>query len=123
MATLTLRQLWINLVATGEGVSYPTVGRSVTRELGGEIQDYAGGRQRFIGNSSDRGQFQVTLRRLTLTQVLALETWRGQVVLVRDHRGQGFYGVFPGLDRVEHKIATLYDATITLQFVTADEGV
>lgn len=123
MVAITLRQAWINLVATGAGVTAPTTGRGLEGDVGGEVRGYAGGRQRFIGKEGVSGQFTLTLRLLTLTQVVLLESWRGRLVQVRDHRGQQVFGVYVALTRVEHKNPALYDASIVVRAVTYDEGV
>lgn len=123
MATLLLRQAWLNLVSTGAAITAATTGRSQVWSEEGEFRGYAGGRQRYIGREGERGQFTCTLRLLTLAQIATLRTWKGQLVQFRDHRGQQIYGVFRTVTPIEHKHPGLYDATIELGVVTYTEGV
>lgn len=122
MTTLTLNVVWINLVSTGEAISAPSTDRGQVYGIAGEVRPYAGGRQRFIGQEGEQGQFTITLRRLTLTQVGTLRTWEGKTVLFRDRRGQSMYGVFASVTPLEYK-ELLYDAAIVIGLVTQDDNV
>lgn len=123
MATLMLKQFWLNLADTGEGLTAPTSGRSFSDGVDGEVQTYASGRRRFIGKEGEVGQWTVTLLLLTLAQVETLDLWAGFTVLARDHRGVGKWGVYDSVARAEFKSPVLYSATITIRFVTHDDGV
>jgi len=123
MATLDLAKLWINLLATGEGISAPSIGPTSTSGIDGEVRSYAGGRQRFVGREGIAGSFDRTLRLLTLAQVEQLESWRGQTVLVRDVNGQAWWGTFKRVTRTLVKGSGKFDAAITVELVTQDDGV
>lgn len=123
MTVLALRAIWVNLADTGDGVSAPSIGRSFSSTVGGETRNYAGGRIRFVNQEGITGSLDVTLRLLTLDQVETLELWRGRDVLIRDHRGQHWWGVYSAVARIEHKGILRYDAALTLQLITHDEGV
>jgi hypothetical protein len=123
MSTLELMKLWINLASTGAGLSAPSLGATSSSGLDGEVRSYAGGRQRFVGKEGIGGSLERTLRQLTLVDIALLESWRGQTVLVRDVRGQHWWGTFRSVGRVAVKGSLKFDATITVELVTHDEGV
>lgn len=123
MATLIINVLWINLVSTGDGISAPSVGPEFESGLNGEVRTYAGGRQRYVGVEGVAGQLERTLRLLTIDEVETLESWCGQTVLVRDYRGQHWWGVYSKIRRHAIKGSDKYDITFTLNIVTQDEGV
>lgn len=118
MATLTLTKVWINRLDTGEAVSANSSPERA-REHGyvGEVRTYAGGRQRAVSAAGEQGQFQFTLRFLPFATVEKLRTWARVPVLVRDWRGQSFYGVFFRVPVTEHR-ALDYDVQITLMVTT-----
>lgn len=125
IATLTLTKLWINLLSTGEAVSAQTQpGRPSTFSLKGEVLSFAGGRQRSVVAEGESGTFTFTLQDVTLTQRDTLRLWFGLNVIVRDHRGQMFTGVFYAASVAERIYEpTLYEITITMQTTTTAEGV
>lgn len=123
MASVTLTKLWINRLDTGEAVSAQSGGRAVSYEDAGEVRTYAGGRQRSITQEGERGAFAFVLRDVPLATVDKLRTWKGLAVQVRDHRGQRWFGVFRTVTPAEHKDPNLYDVALTVQTITAAEGV
>jgi len=123
MATLTLTKVWLNLVSTGEAVSAYSTGRSQQYSMDGEVRTYAGGRQRFVGQEGEHGQFTVTLRLLSLAQVTQLRGWTGRTVLFRDRRGQLMYGVFTQVTPTVEWKDGRYDVELPLRLVTQDPGV
>ena len=123
MATLRLTTLWINLAGTGTGFAAPSTARAFTSGVSGDVRAYAGGRVRLFTQEAVTGALDVTLVKLTLDQVETLESWRGQTVLVRDHRGQRWWGAFTAVDRIEHKGTTWYNAGITVRLVSVTEEV
>ncbi len=125
MATLVLRAVWLNLMASGEAVaapsSFPSRKRDTTME--GGVRTYGGGRRRSITTVGRATTMAFTLRRVTTAQMARLEEWIGQDVMYRDYRGQRFVGVYYGLDVTEYKAEIdLYDVGITLNEVTWVEG-
>lgn len=125
MATLNLTKVWVNRLDTGEAVSAQSApGRARSHSKAGEVRTYASGRQRAITKAGLRGAFDFTLVRVTLAEVLLLESWIGVPVQVRDHRGQRFTGVFFDVPAVEHKDdRDRYDVPLALRTITAAEGV
>lgn len=123
VATLVLRQLWVTLVATGESVTAATTDRGVEVGVDGEVRTYAGGRRRYVAREGQRQSFTATLRWLTLDEVDVLRGWAGQVVLIRDHRGQAFTAVYSTLGVKEWKAPTRYDVTLAAHTVTTTDGV
>lgn len=123
MATLTLTQLWINRMDTGEGYGYYTTDRGIAKSSDGEVRTYAGGRRRAITKAGVNSTFQVTVRQLTLVQKTLLESWIGLSLEIRDHRGQRWVGVFFDVKTVEWKAPPTYDCAIILTEVTYPDGV
>lgn len=123
MATLVLRKLFVNLVATGEAVSAQSApGREPTNSADGETRTYAGGRRRSIAREGVKGTYSFTLRLIPRADVDTLTSWMGHLVQVRDDRGRRFYGTFFDVVEVERRGTALFDVPIVLQVVTHDEG-
>jgi hypothetical protein len=119
MATLTLTQVWVNLMSTGESVvGNSTTSRSQSYAVDGDVRTYAGGRQRSITQLGERGRFEFTLELVSLTALATLRSWAGQAVQVRDHRGQQWYGTYFEVAVGEHRASAYYSAQITLLTVT-----
>lgn len=123
MATLTLTKVWVNRLDTGEAISaVSTPTRNRAHGIAGDVRTYAGGRQRAVSVAGERGQFDVTLRFVSLTTIDTLRAWVGIPVQIRDHRGQRFFGVFFDVPPQEHRSPLDYDVTLSLRVVTAAEG-
>lgn len=124
MATLTLTQVWVNRLDTGEGINANS-GRDRDREhaMAGDVRSYAGGRQRAYTVAGEQSKFEFSLRLLTQATVDKLRSWIGVPVQVRDVRGQRFFGVFFAVPVTEQSSPTLYDVSISLKVVTIVEGV
>ena len=124
MAELMLTKVWVNLVRTGEAMSGQSMReRTQSHEVSGDVQQFAGGRSRGIGEEGIRSNFEFTMRDMSLEDIETLKTWFGETVLARDHRGQHFYGAFYHIDIMEMREPDLYDIKIPLRTVTFDEGV
>jgi hypothetical protein len=124
MATLALTKLWINLLVNGAAVSAQSDPRRARQHAQtGEVRTYAGGRQRSVTTVGERGVFSFTLVDVSMVTVELLRLWVGQVVQVRDHRGQRFFGVFYTVAPVEEKDPALYSLPLELHVVTTTEGV
>jgi hypothetical protein len=125
MATLTLTKVWINRLDSGAAVSAQSLPeRARSRSMAGEVRGYAGGRQRSFTQLGLRGVFEFGLVLVSLATVELLESWIGVPVLVRDHRGQAFTGVFYDVPATGHRDdVNAYDVTLSLRLVTAPDGV
>lgn len=123
MSMLTLDKLWITLASTGQSIAAPSIGNESVSGLDGEVRTYAGGRQRSVAREGIGGQLDRTLRLRTSTIADLLESWVGQTVMVRDARGQWWWGVFFKVSRKAVKGTTTYDLAITVNLVTTPEGV
>jgi hypothetical protein len=123
VTVLALNRLWLNLVATGEGVS-GTSNRRKTQEfgVGGQIVKGANGRLRGTSVAGETGEFPYTYMLASAAVRDKLRGWQGQLVLARDHRGQKWYGMYFGLNVTEYMPADLCQVSFTLQMVTYVEG-
>lgn len=123
MATIELTKLWINLLSSGQAVAFPSLGAESEFNIEGQVRTYAGGRQRYISREGVGGSLERTLRLVSQRLCELLETWIGQTVMLRDARGQWWWGVFSKVTRRAVKGSTLYDVTIGVELVTQSEGV
>lgn len=124
MATLILPKVFVDLVSTWETVSAYSGGeRSRSATVEGEWRTFANGRQRSVGTEGVKELFAFKLRDISLSTFNTLKTWISQLVQVRDHRGQQFYGTFFALNLIESKDFNLYDVEIQIGVVTFNEAV
>lgn len=123
MAKLELRQVWINLLSSGVAVHGWSSDRGRETSVDGEVRKYAGGRLRAVSSVGTRGSFAFKLRDITNNDIEMLKSWYGQPVVVRDHRGRVYFGVFFSVQETERKDVSLYDASLTLQEITYTLGV
>lgn len=124
MAIVVLTRLWVNLVSTGEAVSAehkPYAPR--TASVDGQVERYAGGRLRGTYQLGTAYTLPFTLLRCDLAIVEKLESWIGQVVQVRDWRGQRFYGQYWQVATSPRRPFDMYEPTIQLETISRDEGV
>jgi hypothetical protein len=114
------------------GVSNPSVSvrawfpeRKSTSLLDGEIRFYAGGRRRIITSARSTHRFPLTLQLLDDPQLALLESWRGQVLLLRDKAGRRVFGTFLTFDVEDWWMPEGLRHIVTLTFteVTYSEGV
>jgi hypothetical protein len=119
MATLVLGKVWINRLSDGAAVSALS-GRERQRghEVAGEVRTYASGRQRSVAAVGERSTFAFSLRAVSLADIETLRGWVAVPVLVRDHRGQAFSGVFFKVTVIEQADLNFYDVAITLSVVS-----
>ena len=123
MATLTLTKVWINRLDTGDAVSAQSYDRSQGYDMDGDVETYAGGRQRAVSVEGERGTFACTLRRVSLATVVTLRQWKGIALQARDHRGQLWVGVCFVVTPIELPESAWYDVALTVRTVDAPEGV
>jgi hypothetical protein len=122
MAKLELRQVWINLLSTGAAVHAYSSDRGRGTSVDGEVRKFAGGRLRGISSEGQRGQFTFKLRDVTNDDIETLKSWYGRPVIVRDHRGRRYFGLYFSVDENERKAIDLWDVTLTVQEITYVEG-
>lgn len=123
MAVISLHQVWINLLSTGESVVAYSTDRAYARASDGGVRKYAGGRLRNISSAGTTGQFNVKLRDVTQPQLNTLDAWKEQEIQFRDHRGRKIFGVFHALAITERKVVSLYDVSLVIEEITYNEAV
>lgn len=123
MASVTLNKTWVNLLSTGQSVKgYTAQGRSHQRAAEGETRRMAGGRFRAVGTLGVRRTQDFAIRDLSYDDVLQLEEWIGQTVIVRDNRGRRMFGVYWSVPTVDRKDPNYYDVNLTVTEVSYEEG-
>lgn len=123
MASVDLLYTWVNLLSTGESVKgYTAKGRSHQRAADGETRRMAGGRFRAVGTLGVRRTQEFAIRDLSYEDVLKLEEWIGQTVLVRDNRGRRMFGVYWSVPTTDRKDPNFYDVQLSVTEVTYQEG-
>lgn len=121
---LYLDKVWINRLDTGESFSaYSGDDRERQKFHDGNVELYAGGRLRSYSLAGEQGQFTITLRELSLDAIAQLESWIGIAVVVRDHRGQRFFGVYFAVQTAAMKEIGYYTAAIQLRLISYNEAV
>lgn len=124
MTSVTLTKLFMNLHSTGDALSAQSNSRSAAYVNLGERKHLSGGRLRFVSVVGEEGTFNFTMLAVPETDVEVLRAWKGQTVQVRDDRGRIFVGVYKDVSTVDlNDKKTSYDVVLTLETVTADEGV
>lgn len=129
MAVLILDKVWIHRLDTGESVAAGSWDRSQSYDMDGDVDTYAGGRQRSSAVEGERGMFACTLRKVSGPTVLTLREWKGRAVQVRDHRGQRWVGVYFAVVPSEPLVPPgppadyWYDVALSVRTVDAPEGV
>lgn len=125
MAVLVLDRVWVNLLSSGAAVSGRTKPqRPSTFSVDGDVLTFAGGRQRAVTNEGEQILFSWTFVDMTLDDRDQLRVWQGLNVIVRDHRGQWFTGVYLQVDVTERETeASLYEISLSLRGTTTAAGV
>jgi hypothetical protein len=123
MASVTLKRVWINLVDTGDAVVAASSDRMRERGIKGEKRQYAGGRYRSVYEIGKTGSFSFVLRDVSDADVETLDTWLGQLVQLRDHRGKKLFGWFTSMSIKERKTDNYNDVSIAIDELTYNEAV
>ncbi len=123
MAMVTLNQVWINLLSTGEAVHAYSSDRSRATGITGDVRQYAGGRQRAVSTEGIRGQVTFRLRDITNEDIETLKSWYGQPVCLRDYRSRVYFGVYFSISESERRTQDLFDIAMTVQEITYVVGV
>lgn len=123
MATLLLKQTWINLLSSGEGVGcWSARGRTSGSQAEGQVARFAGGRFRAITTQGTRRTVDFTLRDVSSANLAKLESWIGQTVVLRDTHGRRWFGVYFGLAVADRITPGLYEVGMQLTEVSFNEG-
>jgi len=99
--------------------------RSSSRDTAGEVRGYAGGRTRVITSARKTATFPLTLQLLTDADVALLESWQGQVLLLRDGASRREWVSFLSCDVEDlwDVDGTLHNAGLVFTALTYVEGV
>jgi hypothetical protein len=124
MATLTLTKVFVNLLATGASVSAQSgQGREQDYGMAGQVRTYGGGRQRAVSTFGETTDYAFMLRNVPPADLATLRLWKGETVVVRNHKGEKYYGTYFELKAVEYMADNFFDVTIALKGVTATDVV
>lgn len=94
MATVLLRNLWIN--RTDDPSQYVELEGTIseTQAVEGEIRTMANGRRRVVRKAGGSRGFSVSANRVDVDTVNLLASWAGEVLTYRDPQGRKVHGVF-----------------------------
>lgn len=124
MAILLLNRLWLNRLDTGEAISGPSGrDRATGYSIDGSVRTYASGRRRAISIPGLKGEVSRSMVDIDYATKEKLITWLGLTVLMRDHRGNRWFGTFFDVEISEYMPVDMYSLTITLNTTTVVEGV
>lgn len=116
MAGITLDRLYLHRADDlATYLAFYTSGRGDQRSLDGEVRAYANGRNRIITRAGTARSLPVTVRQATDADLDTLEEWRGELLMLRDHRGRLVYGTYFTLAVADYKDRSGYD--VSLEFV------
>lgn len=123
MAKLILTKCWLNLMSTGQGLSfYSGRDKNLSRSMNGSVRQYAAGNQVAISSKGIKGTFNFVLQRATQDDIDTLDSWLGQTVIYRDYRSRAIFGVFFDYTATDNANRGYYTVMITLNQVTYTEG-
>jgi len=106
--------------------------RTENNSVAGQIQTYANGRQRAVSQIGVIHQFVLTLKEIsdipvalpspgvgTINPLELIQTeWLGVRIVIRDHKGRYFEGVYFGAGIAERKAPHLYEIALTINELT-----
>ena len=92
--TVVISYTWLTNFTTGVSVTAPNPVRAGDALKGGAFRTYAGGRVRVITTPGDTRTYALVMQSLSDPDLLLLDTWRGQVLLLRDAMGWRKWGSF-----------------------------
>lgn len=123
MTVLALNLLWVNLVATGEGISGASQrGKTQSFTTDGKLVKSGNGRVRAISVAGEMAEFPYEYVVGTAAVRDKLRSWVGGIVQVRDNRGQKWYGTFFEIQVTEYLRTDLYRVSFTFQQISYNEG-
>lgn len=119
MASVTLDRLWLHQADDLDTyLRFFTSDRGDERAVPGEVRVYAQGRRRIITRTGSAQTLTATLRQVTSAELDTLEDWRGDLLMLRDHRGRLVFGTFFDMAVTDYTDRSGYDVAITFQQVT-----
>ena len=123
--TLTIGLTWLTNPVTGVSVTAANPVRGGNATKGGSVRFYAGGRARVITNASDLRTFPVVMQSCSDANLLLLDSWRGQVLLLRDASGWRKWVSFLGMkwNDVPGGGGMLHDVALVAQEISFSEAV
>lgn len=120
--TLSLGRLWLNSVDNpADLMSFAISSFTPSKEIGGEVRDYANGRLRLVRRARVSRARQANVRRPTTLQLDWLDDHAGELVTVRDPDGGKFVGTYLALSYERPTEGA--DMTLSLTQVTSSEAV
>lgn len=124
-ALITFGFTWLTNPTSNTSVVAANPVRAGAAQLDGQFRTYAGGRVRVITTPGDARTYQVVMQSLTDANLLLLDSWRGQVILLRDASGWRKWGSYLDLKWVDAPGpgGMIHDATLTFTEVTYLEAV
>jgi hypothetical protein len=123
MASVTFRTLWLSPADDlAAGRSFRLHDMRPVLTIPGEYRRYANGRTRLIKRAGQLRQEEVLLKHLDQASVQQLESWAGELLLMRDPRGGRLWGSYLEVSPAPRPIGTA-DVTLTFVEVTHDEAV
>lgn len=113
---VTINYTWLTNLA-GVSVTAPNPVRGGDALKGGAFRTYAGGRVRVITTPGDTRTYPVVMQGVDDGDLLLLDTWRGQVLLLRDAMGWRKWGSFLEIKWVDVPGGggMVHDVTVTFQ--------
>ena len=120
MASIELTGLWLALVSELDNqLHFTQVSVEPTYAVPGGFRRYANGVVRFITGSGKEKSVDVEIREVTRPEREILETWYGELALLRDSRGRILFGVFPEISTPERQGSTgICDVSFTFTATT-----
>lgn len=124
MASVTLDELWLNLVSDPSQSLVIVRASSSTspQQVLGQVRTYANGRQRVVNRAGRPGQTTVQARTTDLALIDKLMSWAGQPVWVRDERGRRHTGVYFEVPQTDD-VSGWVEYSLTIVHTTHDESV
>jgi hypothetical protein len=123
--TVTFGLTWLTNPITRVSVTAPNPVRAGNASRGGSFRVYAGGRIRVITTPTDIRTYPVVMQSLSDASLLLLDSWRGQVVLLRDASGWRKFGSFLDMkwNDAPGPSGMIHDVSLTFQEISYSEAV
>lgn len=116
MASVTLDRCWIHLFDDpATYLRFYTSDRTDDRALDGTVRHYAAGRRRIVLSARATRTIGLTLRQVTDIDLATLDEWRGERLLLRDHRGRLVTGTFFAMSVSDYSDLSGYDVAVVFE--------